>query len=104
MGGTDKDGYGVTSRSGGGLVKAHRLAWQFANGEPPADKMVLHTCDVRPCVNPAHLYLGTQRENMRDRAARGRTSAKSIEALRRASVATRWKKGTSGNPRGRRKV
>ena len=44
-----------------------------ANGEPPEDRpFVLHTCDNRPCVNPAHLYAGTHQQNMDDKVARDR--------------------------------
>lgn len=53
-------------------VRAHRLSWEIHNGAIPADLWVLHHCDNPPCVNPAHLYLGTPRENARDRASRNR--------------------------------
>jgi hypothetical protein len=53
-------------------VCAHRVSWVLANGSIPDDASVLHRCDVRLCVNPAHLFLGTQRDNMRDASAKGR--------------------------------
>lgn len=52
--------------------KAHRMSWERAYGRIPKGKFVLHTCDCPPCVNPRHLYIGTQKDNMRDRKVRGR--------------------------------
>ncbi len=51
---------------------AHRLAWALHNGADPAGKVVRHTCDNPPCVNPEHLVIGTQRDNVDDKVARGR--------------------------------
>jgi len=45
---------------------AHRLSWEFANGRNPGKLNVLHRCDNPPCVNPSHLFLGTQRDNIDD--------------------------------------
>jgi hypothetical protein len=50
----------------------HRLAWALANGPIPKGLHILHNCDVRACVNPAHLRLGTNRENVDDMMSRGR--------------------------------
>ena len=66
------DGYG-SFMDGGHSRKAHRVAWELAFGEIPVGMHVLHTCDNRTCVNPRHLYLGTNADNVRDRVARGRT-------------------------------
>lgn len=51
---------------------AHRAMWMLTNGNIPEGKNVLHICDVRECVNPEHLYLGNQADNVRDMFARGR--------------------------------
>lgn len=68
-------GYGVYARN----QKTHRLAWKLTFGDIPKDMQVLHDCpngDLPSCCNVfAHLWLGTQRENMQDAAAKGRMSA-----------------------------
>ena len=54
---------------------AHRWLYQYVHGVTlPSDITVNHNCDVPPCVNPAHLYAGTHKDNMRDMVARGRQS------------------------------
>ncbi len=58
-------------------TRAHRLAWIYTHG-PIADGLhVLHKCDVRLCVRPGHLFLGTEADNMADRDAKGRNYQKS---------------------------
>lgn len=67
-------GYGQIGigRRDEGLIETHRLSYELANGPIPEGMMVLHSCDVRACVNPDHLRVGTHRENMDDMVSRGR--------------------------------
>lgn len=67
-------GYGVLSlgRRSEGRMMAHRLSWTLYRGPIPDGLCVLHRCDVRICVNPAHLFLGTRQDNTRDMMQKGR--------------------------------
>lgn len=68
----DPAGYGRFGIGGGVSLLAHRVSWWLSNGPIPAGKCVLHECDNRCCVNPAHLKLGDQKQNAIDRESRGR--------------------------------
>lgn len=65
-------GYGV-SKVAGRRRPVHRLMWEACNGPIPDGLLVLHRCDVRPCIEPAHLFLGTDRDNVHDMIAKGRS-------------------------------
>src|SRR5580692_813920 len=54
--------------------QAHRAAWILTKGDIPPSTCVLHSCDNPSCCNPAHLFLGTQGDNMKDRDAKERTA------------------------------
>lgn len=53
-------------------VRAHRASWEIHKGPIPDGMSVLHQCDTPLCVNPDHLFIGTQQENMNDRKTKGR--------------------------------
>lgn len=55
----------------GNLMEAHRAAWLLFKGPIPNGMQVLHHCDTKQCVNPAHLFVGTQIDNMRDAISKG---------------------------------
>lgn len=73
-GATKPNGYGSIQSGGRGSasISTHRLSFEIHNGRVPKGKWVLHRCDVRNCVNPAHLFVGTAKDNTQDMIAKGR--------------------------------
>lgn len=68
------NGYGLVSYEGQ-AIGAHRLVWLVTTGElPPDDLHSCHTCDNPPCVNPSHLFLGTNWSNHLDAQLKGRAA------------------------------
>ena len=68
---TNDDGYGKIGVNGK-KVGAHRYSYELHNGPIPEGMHVLHSCDNPGCANPKHLSIGTHKQNMEQRDARGR--------------------------------
>ncbi len=67
-----ESGHGI-ARNDGKPIKAHRLAWILLRGPIPSGIFVCHHCDNPACVRPTHLFLGTAKDNNRDRHFKGRS-------------------------------
>lgn len=95
----NKDGYGCFASD-----VAHRVSWLVNFGEIPRGMYVLHKCDVCACVNPSHLFLGTQLDNMRDMKSKGRARDKfgednpkaKLTELQVRDIHSLYKSGESG--------
>jgi hypothetical protein len=80
--------YGAFNIGRNHMARSHRVAWTLTHGAIPDGASVLHRCDTPLCVNPSHLFLGTQADNLSDMAAkqrgRGKTTltADDVRAIR----------------------
>lgn len=74
IGARHRFGYGKIGIAGEGPRDAHRVAWEVTRGPIPNGMEVCHSCDNPPCCNPAHLFLGTRKENAHDAMRKGRTT------------------------------
>ena len=76
---TSKWGYGCFGVAKVHTRGAHKIAWLLTNGDNNG-LCVLHRCDNRVCVNPAHLFLGTKIDNALDKVQKGRDSTAALKA------------------------
>ncbi len=71
---SDKNRYPRMRMGAGRQESVHRISWELSRGPVPDGLSVCHRCDVPPCVNPAHLFLGTQADNVHDMIRKGRAN------------------------------
>lgn len=103
VGARNPNGYG-NHHAQGRTRKAHRVSWEMEYGPIPEGMLVLHRCDNPPCVRPDHLFLGTQRDNLRDAIAKGRwNSPKRVRSYAVTAQKLSARSGPSGesNPNAR---
>lgn len=85
---TDRGGYGWIKIDGIHRA-AHRVVWEFYNGPIPNGMKACHKCDTPLCVNPNHIFLGSQGDNLRDMFGKGRWKTKRVVGDRSAKSCTK---------------
>ncbi len=69
---TKQGGYGKIMGDDGRFYLAHRVAYELLIGIIPSGMLLCHRCDNPSCVNPAHMFIGTQADNLKDMRSKGR--------------------------------
>lgn len=85
LGSVNTKGYGHIKEQGK-VLTAHRLSWKIHFGPIPEGMLVCHSCDVRRCVAPNHLFLGSDQDNIDDMIAKGRANHQRGEAAHKAKL------------------
>lgn len=86
FGNKDSNGYGRLRHAGCAHYPAHRLMYELRKGVIPDGLNIRHTCDNPPCINPDHLIVGTQKQNVADMFERGRANRASGDAHGRSKL------------------
>ena len=92
MGARTSDNYGIVNVNRH-IIRAHRLSLLIAKGSLSLDRYVLHRCDCPPCVNPAHLFLGSAADNAADMRAKHRHSRRKLTTSAAREIRTRYANG-----------
>jgi hypothetical protein len=97
----DKNGYGIFRGKIGDVkfTRAHRFSYAFYTGDLLVGTQALHTCDNPSCVNPEHLFSGTNADNMRDKAEKGRSRTPTGEKHGKAILTERQVRNILKDPR-----